>query len=213
MTRSCRRRPGRSNPCPIVLPPDDPRAAGAASCRPVARRRRRRCARAEKLRPVGVDADPEQQHGRGRDGRSHRHRGEDNPPSRLRASACDKGTADERRGNRSPTLPTAADPRTARPADLAIDSCAYEHSRSTVRRRGGRHDPAGRSRRAAALGRRRSARAAAVQCAQPDQGDRAGRDHGGDVDRRRRVAGRSGGGGQVLLVHLPHRHRSPSCCR
>ena len=71
--------------------------------------------------------------------------------------------------------------------------------------RGGR--PPHRPRRAAALGRRRSSRATAVQRAQPAEGDRAGRDHGGDVDRRRRVARRSGGGGQVLLLHLPDRHR------
>ena len=58
-----------------------------------------------------------------------------------------------------------------------------------------------RSRRIAALGRGGSSAPLPLR-AQPDEGHRPGRDHGGDVDRRRRMARRAGGRGQ-FTVHLP----------
>ena len=88
-------------------------------------------------------------------------------------------------------------------ADVLVPSdsdivCA--HAQVSIRRH-----PAGQSRRAPALGCCRSAGAAAFWRAQPLQDHRARRDHGRDVDRRRRMARRPGRRGQVFVGDFPDR--------
>ena len=89
----------------------------------------------------------------------------------------------------------AIDRRCRVPSDSDI-VCA--HAQVPIRRHS-----AGQSRRAPALGCGRSAGAAALWRAQPLQDHRARRDHGRDVDWRRRMARRPGRRGQVFVGDFP----------